>query len=232
MLTRIDENASQMRAVVDGSQWDSLLEKADALYNEQRWTIGDIERLYKDGDKRAEVLVGPLGRMLLQGMAMFREANAATFPRLVWSSMVVTVLSEWEVVLRSYPQYLAYHLRMTGLQDPDAIGERLMDGFKSFVNGPLALGLDFSCAPGWESMNGHRLVRNLIVHWGGYIDGPSSTKAERFIERRGEEIGRRGNLLVLSRRYVDSLVIDAKNFLFAFDEALLDRFLQLMKCDT
>ena len=159
---------------------------------------------------------------------MYREANAVQFPRLVWSSIVVAALSEWEVVLRGYPEYLRHHLKGAGLPNPDAVGKSLMDGFKRFVKSNPPLAIDFSAAS-WCAMNNHRLIRNIIVHWGGHLSGRDADQVEQFVKSAAVGIERQGDFIVCGQEYASSVVDDALDFSIQIDEAVLAQYPHLWR---
>lgn len=223
MLASVSDSAVEARRAAEAPEWQRLLDEAGKLEEEKAWTIGELQRLAREGDPRADILGAPLAQKLFEAQAVIREVNAAAFPPLVWSSVAVTAFSQWEVILRAYPEYLSHHLRAPGLDNAEAVGVELMKGFKTFVKRLPEIGFDFSIDASWQDMNDHRRVRNLIVHWGGRLSGTGAHKVEQFIEQRDPGLERHGGFLVCQERYADMVVQTVLDFLIQFDEALRER---------
>lgn len=221
-LHSVGADAEQPAPALDDSLREIQLRGAGAIPDRGLWSVEELEHIAA-GNSDVEVIAMPAEDSQVAVTSRQGSVNAVTLPHLVWSSLSVAVVSEWEDALRGFMQYLAHQLKSGKAVYTDANGRCLMDEFETFVNETARVDFDFAGGE-WRDMYDHILIRDLIVQRGGRIEGEEANAAEMFIDRRQGALERSGDTFICRRLYAESIIDAAIGFFIVFDQTLRERF--------
>ena len=214
-------------AVENDQELKRLAQKGRELNRKESWTAQEAEELHEQGDPRAEAVTAPIIKLLLESKAKIDRIQVSTYPDLIWSSIVVRGVAQWELSLRAYCEYLALKLECA---DPESVlaadyAGDVFSRFKKLIRQETSLEFDFGASQEWEEMQNHQSVRNIIVHWGGFVTGRDEERVLNFASRSEVPLNIQEGRVVLSAKYAQNVVECGTEFVVDFDSHLVKKYL-------